>query len=437
MTLDKLLIFVNYIANKVMSGNTYSIPELNANLPIAQQKHYNNVYSQFQRTKKITDSLQVFLSNNTITVDSSGQYILPTNYNHCTGLGYIQNVAGTNYYRPIKEITSNKYMSRMGSSLLQPTTKYPIALFLGGTVQYGCGIAGGVTSTLSNMVLSGVTSQNTDNYKLYWGTSSGSGPIYDVTLYKNIAKAAGDRVAYGYISAVTGTVTLSQVNTSGMSGTVELSFTSEDNDTANIVNIYTNSNTKIIQFEPLRSCNVQFSYLRYPAVPYYDYYIDENDNKIYKNQGDAQTVILKGDYYSQLSNLYISGVTEVNSNSGILYYNISTGSGPIYEFTLYKASTKVAGDLVAYGYRSSVSGAINFTQLNYSGISGSVTINYSHSDVDSANYAICLSNSQTLELEWRQEDQMKIVGYLLEMIGINLKDDAIFKYAKDFNVIER
>lgn len=320
MTLDNLLTFVNFIINKKSSGNPYSIEELNINLPIAQQRYYNSQYSQYQRTRKITDSLEIFASNkNTITIDYNGQYSLPANYFHCTGLGYIENINGTNYYRKIKQITDGQYYSRMGSSLLEPTSKYPIAIF---------------------------------------------------------------------------------------------------------------SNNKI-QFEPLRSAYGLFSYLRNPTTPYYDYYTDDYDNKIYKVAGASKTDIILRDLYSQLSGITLNGVTDDYSDSGKLYGTLIYST--VYTLNLYSDEERT--QLVASGNRNTSSGSITISQSNNSGISGSVTLAYTQDDSDIIFISVPIS--QTVELEWRYDDQIKIAGYLLEMIAINLKDIEVFKYAEMFNKIER
>ncbi|MHC4870340.1 MAG: flagellar hook-associated protein FlgK [Planctomycetota bacterium] len=84
--------------------------------------------------------------------------------------------------------------------------------------------------SLNNFSLSGLNyGVNTDtNGELYWRVTAIAGPNYLVEGFNNTAMAAGDRVAFGSIATTSGAVTLAQDNASGISGTVDLSYSFDD-----------------------------------------------------------------------------------------------------------------------------------------------------------------------------------------------------------------
>jgi len=127
-----------------------------------------------------------------------------------------------------------------------------------------------------------------------------------------------------------------------------------------------------IQFEPLRSTSVKFQYIREPVEPYLDYYIDDNSNIVYMDEGAAGGTVINGDVYVQIASLILNGITTENSNNYYLYwdfiYNISTS---LFDFSIYKDTSKL--NLVAKGSAAS-SGAMTINQQNTSGITGTCTI---------------------------------------------------------------
>jgi hypothetical protein len=52
------------------------------------------------------------------------------------------------------------------------------------------------------------------------------------------------------------------------------------------------------------------------------------------------------------------------------------------------------------------------------------------------NFNLNVTPSNSVGYQWRYEDQLKIVGIILEMCGIYLKDDKIIQYAKMFGEVE-
>lgn len=85
--------------------------------------------------------------------------------------------------------------------------------------------AGDTENQLSNWDITGVNATNSDNGKLEWLIRENSSPTtYEVAL---IDGTTPQWVAAGEISTTSGTVTFSEQYSSGISGTVDLDFTTE------------------------------------------------------------------------------------------------------------------------------------------------------------------------------------------------------------------
>lgn len=93
-------------------------------------------------------------------------------------------------------------------------------------------IVGGVTAGISGARLVGVASGNLDSQGLLYVKVTYSGGTYTVDLYKNIDRAtAGDKVATGTTTSLPDEITLSQVNSSGLTGVLTLDWYQADDDT--------------------------------------------------------------------------------------------------------------------------------------------------------------------------------------------------------------
>jgi len=83
-------------------------------------------------------------------------------------------------------------------------------------------------SELTNAELTGTSAANTDSGTLYGKMYLSAGTYY-VELYKDSGLGAGDLVADGSLGVATGTVTLSEANSSGINGTIDMAYTDDDN----------------------------------------------------------------------------------------------------------------------------------------------------------------------------------------------------------------
>lgn len=97
--------------------------------------------------------------------------------------------------------------------------------------------AGDASNQMTNWKLESITTGNSNNYVLYWSLSN-SGATRTVSVYKAAAKLSGDLVAQGSRSG-NGTLTLTEQNNSGVSGSVDVTFTIDDTDAANLLTMKT------------------------------------------------------------------------------------------------------------------------------------------------------------------------------------------------------
>ena len=82
-------------------------------------------------------------------------------------------------------------------------------------------------SQLSDIGLTGFTRATTDDLRLYAAVEFNS-PDYQVKLYKNASRESGSLVASGSAPESQATVTLSEENSSGISGSAKLDYSSDD-----------------------------------------------------------------------------------------------------------------------------------------------------------------------------------------------------------------
>lgn len=92
-------------------------------------------------------------------------------------------------------------------------------------------ISGDTGSQLSSLSLTGETLQNTDNGTLYWNLTQ-TGGTSKVEIWKDADKASGNLVASGTRTG-DGSITLTAQNSSGISGSVTVAYTTDDTDSGN------------------------------------------------------------------------------------------------------------------------------------------------------------------------------------------------------------
>jgi len=197
------------------------------------------------------------------------------------------------------------------------------------TVQgdYPMVISGDASTQILDLSIIGITTENTDNLRLYWNLN-----VYDESsefiLYKNSSKSINFIVAKAdiYAGSLEGGVHTATISgtlyNSGLSGSVTIDLVISDTDSGNTIDFY--------------------------SIP-------------------------------QISNLTLNGVTFSNSDNYKLYWNI-TYLGGNYKLDLYKDVAKT--NLMASGSTTVNGQAFSITG---NGITGSAIINYVGDDTDSGN----------------------------------------------------
>ena len=93
-------------------------------------------------------------------------------------------------------------------------------------------IAGDTYNQLSGMALNNISSANTDDYKLYWELHNYYGDK-KLTLFTDSAHTTG--VASGHSGNIADTLIITELNDSGITGSVVMAYTQNDEDAANII----------------------------------------------------------------------------------------------------------------------------------------------------------------------------------------------------------
>ncbi len=268
---------------------------------------------------------------------------------------------------------------------------------------------GDSSNQLTNWSLSGVSTENTDAYVLYWELTD-SGGTRTVSLYKSVAKPASDLVAQGAILG-DGTVSLTQQNSSGLSGTVDVVYKP----------VITEIGDSTAQLSDWQLAGISASNVDVisPTLFQLTWVLDGTTGAgtislsnaggvvadgafagagpvVLAPQGGSGlsgvvtvapllTLVEAGDTAEQLGNWQLAGVTGANSDNYKLYWELSD-SGGIRTVRLYKATAKLGTDLMAQGSLGVAGdGHVPLTQQNGSGISGFVDVTYHINDNDTGN----------------------------------------------------
>jgi len=124
---NKLLTYIR----KDVRGKSLTIDEFNHLARIVSYEYYNHLYSQFQESNKITDSLSPFLVfNESLSLTSNNFHAVGS----LAGLTYTyKHIIGNPRYqgdKPIDLVTALEYSDRSDDALTAPTVTHPIA-FIG------------------------------------------------------------------------------------------------------------------------------------------------------------------------------------------------------------------------------------------------------------------------------------------------------------------
>ena len=151
INVNELKIFIDFIANKDQSGNSYSIDQLNVlfqsanidlfklryGLPEDYQPGFPLPRQFYEATQKMRDDLRVCKEVITLNVDSDGFMSLPSDYVHKTAIQYLKAINPEDCdgppdvkRRPVESLDDDKWTERSSSTIKGPSFDFPIANFL-------------------------------------------------------------------------------------------------------------------------------------------------------------------------------------------------------------------------------------------------------------------------------------------------------------------
>jgi hypothetical protein len=139
MTVEELRVYIYAIANKDQTGNLPTPAEFNSYLARANEDKFRIEYGlrenlqnniAYQNSQDSTDALAPFLTQAPLTTLVPGQFALPADYVHVSSIAYIDN-ARRNMVMIVNE---DEYNGLINNPIIPPTTKYPIAKFMGSSI---------------------------------------------------------------------------------------------------------------------------------------------------------------------------------------------------------------------------------------------------------------------------------------------------------------
>lgn len=139
MTVNEILNFVNYIANKEQSGQTFTPQNFNLTLPRAQLDYITNSL-QISPEKRdgrpillVPNNLRVFKKTATLTL-TNGLATVPDDYMYTTALGLLVTLTDNcgepvQAEYPVEVVDDDEWTFRTSAALRKPTRRYPICKF--------------------------------------------------------------------------------------------------------------------------------------------------------------------------------------------------------------------------------------------------------------------------------------------------------------------
>lgn len=129
--------FVEFVSNKVQSGNSVTIPQFNEVAMRAQMQVFKRDYDIFWDTKVISDFLLVFLKNTSLTINAIGEANLPSDYQHTATLrSYFIPTEGNPFEVEIKEELNADWGKLQASQLFVSNFRWPKCSYIGTKVRF-------------------------------------------------------------------------------------------------------------------------------------------------------------------------------------------------------------------------------------------------------------------------------------------------------------
>ncbi len=120
--------FVQFVSNKVQSGNTVKVTDFNEVANRAQVQLLEADYKSFLGTNFISEFLSTVLKNKSLTINSFGEADMPSDYQHTASMRYyyFPGIVGQNAFETQVKWEGNYDWGRIqGSQLFVPDPLFP------------------------------------------------------------------------------------------------------------------------------------------------------------------------------------------------------------------------------------------------------------------------------------------------------------------------
>lgn len=230
------------------------------------------------------------------------------------------------------------------------------------SVTQAVAVIGDINMQTSNWSFSGLTTSNTapesdsslnvDAFILHYKIT-GTASSFQIDVYKDSDGIASNRVATGSGTA-NGVITLSESNSSGVTGSVTMAFIGADTTVS--------SNILLVSWNITKQGTTTWKEENFASQD-----VNVDFTEVAEDSG-------------QLASWVLNGVNKDNSTGMVLYFTL-VNSGSTRTVRLFSRPNSDSSFMVASGSRNS-DGSITLTAQNSSGVTGSVTVTYSADDLD-------------------------------------------------------
>lgn len=122
-SVNEVFDLVKYRANKSGFNGNISPDDFNLLFPRAEIRYYNEMYAQYYKTQRISDTLSKFLSDPvTITIGSNGRYTFPDDMFHVDSVTMLYE--GIQY--PVVRVEKDRIANHLSSTYDAPNSQFPI-----------------------------------------------------------------------------------------------------------------------------------------------------------------------------------------------------------------------------------------------------------------------------------------------------------------------
>lgn len=118
-------LFVEFVSNKVQSGNAVSPSQFNEVANRAQMQLFEKDFQTFIATKQVSEYLKTFFKNKVYSVPVTGIISYPSDFQHLASLRKYYISASGGKEIPVEEVKNESWGDIQISALYQPTLRFP------------------------------------------------------------------------------------------------------------------------------------------------------------------------------------------------------------------------------------------------------------------------------------------------------------------------